>query len=124
MPRRGSRRLSERPIPIPKALSKGEEAFALHCHAEKLEPIREYMFHPRRKWRFDFYFPSHRLAVEVEGGAGGRHQRIGGFVGDCHKYNAAALMGITVLRYTTQMVIDGTAINDVLKFLGREKDIP
>jgi very-short-patch-repair endonuclease len=104
----------------PRALSQGEEAFALHCRAECLYPVREYMFHPKRKWRFDFYFPSHKLAVEVEGVGGGRHQRIGGFKGDCHKYNSAALMGITVLRYTTDMVKQGTAIDEVLAYMGKQ----
>jgi very-short-patch-repair endonuclease len=104
---------------IPKALSPGEEAFALHCRAEKLEPKREYPFHLTRKWRFDFYFPDAKLAVEVEGGYGGRHQR-GGFQSDIEKYNAAAMMGITVLRYTTKMVTDGTAIDEVLAILKGE----
>jgi hypothetical protein len=105
--------------PIPKALSPGEEAFALHCREEfhpVNQPVREYVFAPPRKWRFDFYFPKNKLAVEIEGGYGGRHQR-GGFQKDMEKYNAAAKMGITVLRYTTRMVTDGTAINDVLEIL-------
>ncbi len=101
----------------PKVGSPGEEAFALHCRVEKLKPVREYTFHPKRKWRFDFYFPDRKLAIEIEGGVGGRHQRIGGFIADCHKYNAAALMGISVMRYTTQMVLNGTAINEVLEAL-------
>jgi very-short-patch-repair endonuclease len=104
-------------VTIARALSAGEEAFWLHCRAENLTPVREYLFHPKRRWRFDFYFANAKLAVEIEGGVGGRHQRIGGFVGDCHKYNAAGLMGIIVLRYTTAMVMDGTAINDVLSVL-------
>lgn len=101
-------------IPI---LSPGEEAFALHCRAEKLKPVREYMFHPHRKWRFDFWFPERRLAVEIEGGYGGRHQRVDGFEGDAYKYNAAAKMGILVMRYTTAMVLRGDAINDVLEMM-------
>jgi very-short-patch-repair endonuclease len=101
---------------IPKPLSPGEEAFMLHCRAEGLNPEREYRFHPTRKWRFDFYFPEKKIAVEVEGGYGGRHQR-GGFQLDMVKYTAAAKMGIMVLRYTTKMVTDGTAINDVLEVL-------
>ena len=104
---------------IPRALSPGEEAFALHCRAEKLSPDREYVFAPPRKWRFDFYFPQKKLAIEVEGGTGryGRHQRPGGFEKDAEKYNTAAMLGITVLRYTTKMVMQGTAINDVLEIL-------
>ena len=99
---------------VPKAGSKGEEAFALHCRVEGLSPVREYTFHPKRKWRFDFVFLDKMLAVEIEGGVNGRHQRIGGFTGDCHKYNAAAMLGWRVLRYTTAMVMDGTAIDQVL----------
>ena len=105
---------------LPKKLSAGEEAFALHCRAKlhpMNQPTREYMFHPTRKWRFDFAWLSHKLAVEIEGGNGGRHQRRAGFEGDCHKYNAAVLLGWRVLRYTTAMVMDGTAINQVLEAL-------
>jgi len=101
---------------VPKALSKGEEAFALHCRAEKLKPIREFRFHKARKWRFDFYFPERKLAVEVEGGYGGRHQR-GGFCTDMEKYNAAVEMGIMVLRYNTRSVLRGEAIQQVLGLL-------
>ena len=99
-----------------KALSKGEEAFALHCQIESIPCIREHRFHSERKWRFDFAFPGRMLAVEVEGGYGGRHQR-GGFAKDIEKYNAAAKMGWRVLRYTTAMVLRGDAINDVLEIL-------
>ena len=106
---------------IPKALSPGEEEFALHWRAEKLNPVREYVFHPDRKWRLDFYFPEQKLGVEIEGVMRefGRHQRPGGFADDCEKYNAAALMGITVLRYTSRMVTYGSAIDDVLSALGK-----
>jgi very-short-patch-repair endonuclease len=105
---------------IPQPGSPGEEAFWLHCQAHfhpVNQPLREFVFHPKRKWRLDFYFPEHKLAVEIEGGNGGRHQRRAGFEGDCCKYNAAAKMGITVLRYTTAMVMAGDAINDVLALL-------
>jgi very-short-patch-repair endonuclease len=98
-------------------LSQGEEAFARQCSVEKLQPEREYRFHPTRKWRFDFAFPDRKLAIEIEGGNGGRHQRMGGFTADCEKYNAASLLGWRVLRYTTRMVTDGYAILEVMKAL-------
>ena len=101
---------------VPASGSPGEESFALHCRVEKLSPLREHVFHPTRKWRFDFAFPDNMLAVEIEGGYGGRHQR-GGFKTDMEKYNAAAKLGWRVLRYTTRMVTDGTAINDVLELV-------
>jgi len=63
-------------------------------------PIKEYMFHKKRNWRFDYYFKPHKIAVEVEGGVhtGGRHVRGVGFMKDMEKYNEAACMGIFVLR--------------------------
>ena len=102
---------------IPKAGSAGEEAFALHCRAEGLSPVRELAFHPKRKWRFDFAFPEKMIAVEIEGGVGGRHQRIGGFIGDCYKYNAAAALGWRVFRYTTAMVMSGEGIAEIMKVI-------
>ena len=56
------------PTKTPRPLSPGECAFALHCRAEKLEPVRELQFHLDRKWRFDFAFVPEKLAVEIEGG--------------------------------------------------------
>jgi very-short-patch-repair endonuclease len=99
---------------VSKALSPGEEAFMLHCRAERLAPEREWRFHPTRKWRFDFAFPGEKLAIEVEGR---RHLTYAGFIEDCDKYNTALKLGWRVLRYTPRMVTDGTAINDVLELL-------
>lgn len=67
---------------------------------------REYRFHPKRKWLFDFAFPMHNLAIEVEGGiwTGGRHTRGKGFEADCEKYLEAALLGWTVLRLTAKQI--------------------
>ena len=64
--------------------------------------VREHRFDDKRRWRFDFAWPSSRVAVELEGGlyTRGRHMRPTGFAADCEKYNAAALAGWTVLRYT------------------------
>ena len=63
----------------------------------------EYKFHATRRWRFDFAYPDLKLAIEAEGCvyAQGRHTRGKGYEGDCKKYNAAALDGWVVLRYTT-----------------------
>jgi very-short-patch-repair endonuclease len=100
---------------VPKAGSKGEEAFALHCRLEELKPEREYVFHPTRKWRFDFAWPDIKLAVEIEGR--GRHQSFGGFEKDAEKYNAAAKLGWRVMRYTPAMVMRADAISDILEML-------
>ena len=64
------------------------------------EVVAEYRFHPGRDWRFDFAIPSHRVVVEVEGGAfnGGRHIRPEGYLRDMEKYNEAAVSGWCVIR--------------------------
>lgn len=79
------------------------------------EPVPEYLFHPKRNWRFDFAYPKHRIALEVEGGTwtGGRHTRGKGFADDCRKYNEAALMGWRVFRFTSDMIQAGDAVNTV-----------
>jgi very-short-patch-repair endonuclease len=84
-----------------------EATFALQVRAHRLPPPkREFKFHPKRNWRFDFAWPEYMLAVEIEGGTGsnGRHVRPAGFREDCKKYNAAALLGWTVLRGDAVMV--------------------
>lgn len=37
------------------------------------EPEREFRFDAKRKWRFDYAFPTEKIAIEVEGGAFGRN---------------------------------------------------
>jgi very-short-patch-repair endonuclease len=89
-----------------------EEVLAAHLRALGLEPFcREYRFHPTRQWRLDFAWPDHMLAVEIEGGihSRGRHVRPAGFANDIDKYNAAAVAGWSVLRFTPAMVRQGKA---------------
>ena len=75
-------------------------------------PEREFRFHPTRKWRADFAWPTEKLLVEVEGGVwtGGRHTRGGGFTHDAEKYNTAAMCGWRVLRFAGAQVQNGTAL--------------
>lgn len=78
------------------------------------EPEREIRFHPTRKWRFDFFWSTAKVACEVEGGiwisGGGRHNRASSFVKDAEKYNEAALLGIMVLRVCDKQIKDGSAL--------------
>ncbi|MCG6308971.1 endonuclease domain-containing protein [Vibrio alginolyticus] len=82
-------------------------------------PEKEYRFHETRRWRFDFAYPEQQLAVEVEGGtwAGGRHTRGSGYEKDCEKYNAAALRGWSVLRFTGSMIKSGKAVETLKEAL-------
>lgn len=108
---------------LPKRLSPGEEALALHFRACGLEPQREYVFAPPRKFRFDFAFPEKMIAAEVDGGTWmrGRHQTGNGFERDCEKLNLAASLGWRVFRYTTMMVMRGEAVVEVGKALDNSK---
>jgi hypothetical protein len=59
----------------------------------------EYRFFLDRRWRFDFAFPSRKVAIEIDGR--GRHQTVTGVRSDCEKYNTAILCGWAVLRIPT-----------------------
>lgn len=99
--------------------SAGEATFAIHCQAFNLSPEREFRFHPGRRWRIDFAFPEHKIAVEIEGGiwSGGRHVRGSGYSKDLEKYNMLALNGWRLLRFSPQMVNSGMAIDTVREIL-------
>lgn len=102
------------------APSEIEDMLAVQMKMAKLpEPEREWAFDPdqadrRRQWqsKFDFAWPGHKIAVEVEGGTWGRgrHTSGAGFERDCVKYNRAHLLGWTVYRVTSSMVKDGRAL--------------
>ncbi len=84
-------------------------------------PQREFLFHHKRKWRFDIAWPDLLIAVEIEGGiwVGGRHVRGEGYEADCEKYNAAQLDGWMVLRFTPGMLKGGKAAAMIEKVLQR-----
>lgn len=87
--------------------------------------VREYKFHPVRKFRFDFAIPAYKIAIEFEGGVFQQntgHNSIAGYTKDCEKYRLAVIEGWRVLRYTANdfrgknshlKVIDD--INQILK---------
>ncbi len=86
------------------------------------EPIAEYQFHAPRRWRFDYSWPDKKIAAEIEGGTwiGGRHVSGAGYRRDCEKYNAAALDEWKVLRFTSDMVKDGTMVDTLRAAFGLE----
>ena len=100
--------------------SQAEQTFSYQLRIYGIDHEEEYRFHDERKWRFDFAFPDNMLAVEIEGGtwSGGRHTRGQGFQDDCVKYNTAVKIGWRVLRYTTNMIENGEAIDDIIEILG------
>ncbi len=78
-------------------------------------PMREFRFHPGRRWRFDFAWPRRKIAVEVDGGiyCRGRHVRGAGFERDAEKRNAAVMGGWRVLHFTPRQVKSGQAVQAI-----------
>lgn len=90
------------------------DVFTTICRTDlKVECVKEYKFHPTRRWRFDYAIPDHKIALEVEGGVwtGGRHTSPKGFLGDIEKYNTATLMGWRVFRTTPDELYKLSTIN-------------
>lgn len=84
------------------------------------KPVREYPFHDTRKWRFDFAWPSLRIALEQEGGiwTRGRHTRGAGYVADLEKYNSAVLLGWRVLRLPPDQIATAATVTMLQRLAG------
>ena len=96
--------------------SNPEFVFEQQLLAEKFPHFeREYRFDSERRFRFDFAFPSLKLAIELEGGiwGAGAHSRPLGIIRDMAKGNLAVLLGWSVLRYTSAQVKNGSALAEV-----------
>lgn len=113
-------------------VSKLEQSFAMQCKAAGLPDMRwgenELLFHPTRKWRFDFAWEEFKVAVEAEGGTythgqtradkatgkravqKSRHLTPTGYHEDCIKYAEAAILGWTVIRADAKMIKSGAAL--------------
>jgi len=89
------------------------------------DPIPEYAFAKGigRKWRFDYCWPLHLLALEVDGGiwSKGRHVTGTGRLANMEKQSEAAILGYRILYVTPQQMNDGTAIDRVRRALGQDK---
>lgn len=98
----------------------GESLLANQLRVLKISFEQEYKFHPKRKWRADFHIMGKKILVEVEGGvwSGGRHTRGKGYIGDMEKYNAAVVMGYQVLRFSTEQVKSGLAVQQIETMVG------
>jgi very-short-patch-repair endonuclease len=106
------------------------QAFADQVAARGLpEPERELAFAAElgRRWRFDFAWPAHKVALEIEGlvvmrvngelQVKGRHASITGFKEDCEKYAWAAVLGWRVLRFEQSQVKSKFAVEMLVRVL-------
>lgn len=93
-------------IPQPVIISPQKEWLiwnvAMWCNEKALTLRTEYLFHPERKWRFDFEIESLMVGIEYNGimSNKSRHTTIAGYSGDMEKINAAQQLGYTVFQYT------------------------
>ena len=102
-----------------------QKAFLQLCRSHGLpDPVAEYRFHAKRRWRIDYYFETNetRLALEVEGGVYtyGRHNRASGFVADMEKYNALAQAGIFLIRVMPKDLLKKSTCDLIKSVLDRD----
>lgn len=111
--------------------SKLETLFAAQLAEAGLpEPIRQFRFHPKRRWRADFAWPAWKLLIEVDGGTwmkapdgrGVGHAHPTRYASDIDKLNAAALAGWTVLRCTDKHIADGSILSMAASILETPSD--
>lgn len=71
-------------------------------------PRAEHQFAYPRRWRFDFAWIQHRVAVEIDGGlfVAGRHGRGAGIIQDAEKMLEAAARGWRVIRVPSVWIVD------------------
>ncbi len=80
-------------------------------------PKTEYVFHPTRKWRFDYVWVDQKIAVEIEGGIwirgasgrGGAHSLPSNIIRDMEKSNEAQKLGWRIFRFTPKQLKNGEA---------------
>lgn len=87
------------------------------------ELVTEYAFAQDRRYRADYAFPIWGVIIEQEGGIWkyGRHNRAAGYLADMAKYNAAAVLGYVVLRYTPEQLLTPKAAAEIVQALKQQK---
>ena len=102
------------------------DLFASELDAEGITYQREFKAIAGRQFRYDFYIEhdppdGFSLLVELQGGVWmkkGAHNTGKAINRDCEKLNLAVLRGHNVMHFTTDMVEDGTAIQQVKEWMG------
>ena len=101
-----------------------EGEFEWQLKVSGLAYVREFKFHPNRRWRADFHLSGWKISkpgilVEIEGGnfSRGRHVRPLGFENDVEKYNEATILDYKILRGTARHVRNGQLLEWVKEAL-------
>ena len=90
-----------KPAKMPRAEKSGDPFFAgILTSAGVPQPIKEYRFYPARRWRLDYAWPTHRVALEVDGGlfSGGAHVNGARIKKTWERDNLLAGLGWRILR--------------------------
>jgi hypothetical protein len=85
--------------------------------------VEEHVFHPTRRWRFDFAWPDLLIYCEVQGGIDmrGKHARAAGIRNDQEKAREASILGWHGLPVCNRAITSGAAL-DAIKRLMEAKD--
>jgi hypothetical protein len=95
-----TRGLPKTPVKAKETKPNRYATFPAYCACYDLPaPVAEHVFHPTRKWRFDFAWPEQKLALEIEGGlwVSGGHSRGSGRIKDHEKFAEAAAHGWRII---------------------------
>lgn len=101
------------------------ELFKASCAAHGLPvPESEFRFHESRKWRIDWFWADHWLALEIQGAifSGGRHVRGPALLAEYSKLNEMAIAGIRTIFATPQQINDGSIFPILRRALKLEGD--
>lgn len=96
-----------------------EEKFLRQWEATGLDGsdiTREFIFQERPRYRFDFAFPSQKVAVEIHGFGYG-HQKIAALARDSEKTRAALKLGWVVIPFTSKCLGSKQKLIDAVDYV-------
>jgi very-short-patch-repair endonuclease len=102
----------------PYKLSEAQILLGKHMQELGYKCVYEYTFETSRRWRIDVYCDDLRLGIECNGGRWFRgHRSSRDTDKDNEKMNTAQMMGIRILQFTNEFVLDGRAKEFVREWL-------
>lgn len=99
--------------------NQSEALLGIHLKEKKIPFEREVRLIPARKYRWDFVVG--RLAIEIQGGIWmkkGAHNTGSAIKRDCEKGRLAVEAGYIPVAFTTDEVLNGTALNWIVGQVG------
>jgi len=91
-------------------------------HYPDKKPMTQFTFHPTRKFRFDFCWPMHKIALEVQGYGPG-HNSLIGMTQDYDK-NMEAMLHNWKIMYITSIHLSPPRIDDTVAVLAKLLKLP